>query len=134
MEDAGAYVEILGLYAKYQQMCDADGGVGIEALFCEDSQFTDATGKVVTGRDGIRQHFEEFQSIRTAGGYDRGKHFFALPFITIDGDHAGGAVEMIGILPMDGTVSIVQPLHYEDELVRVDGRWHFASRRLIPLG
>jgi ketosteroid isomerase-like protein len=100
-------------------------------LWTEDGTF-DYPGAVVTGRAAIRDNVAAMMRD------DRGKHIQVNIIIELDGDTADVTSDVMKLRPNDpGTGSGFQVQtagRYLDKLVRQDGTWFIASRRVALLG
>lgn len=118
IEDKLALGELVSGYAYAVGQGD---GEGIADLFCEDGAFV-APSREVRGCENLRRFFA---SIATRGT--------TVPSVTncvfeISGDHAKGTSTLI-VLSALATRELLCGF-YNDDCVRVDGRWRFHSRRL----
>jgi hypothetical protein len=99
-------------------------------LFTEDGKFQYGA-TALEGRTQIRDHVSNL--LRA----DRGKHLNLNIVIDVDGDHATVTSDVVKLDPIEGKrleYRIATMGRYEDELVRLDGRWQFKSRRVVIAG
>jgi hypothetical protein len=127
-------VEIMQLYARYEQWCDAGPFEGLVALFTDDGTVVNAAG-TFTGHGALLAHYRDWRSDPRFAAMAAGRHLFTTPMITVDGDEATGATHSLFALPTaEGPPNIAHFTRYEDRLVRgPDGRWRFASRTVVAL-
>ncbi len=130
--------EIEDLLARYLFAIDYFDWDAYVATFAEDGELEFASG-TSKGRDAIRAAVTRFSEgigrfYHTADGKPaKLRHIILQTAIRVEGDRAWSRsqwLEMANHGPNDepkiGTYGI-----YEDELVRVDGRWLFAKRRVL---
>lgn len=130
--------EIEDLMARYMFAIDYFDWDAYVATFAPDGELTFAAG-TSTGRDAIRTAVTNFsrniaRSYHTADGQPaKLRHVLLNSSIRVEGDRAWGTtlwMEMANHGPNDemkvGTYGI-----YEDEFVRLDGRWLIAKRNVL---
>ena len=122
LEDVEA---IKQLKARYCDRCD-DGPYdadGVAELFTEDAVWEgEGFGRFV-GREAIRGFFRTGRSV-----FSFTIHQVTNPIIEVDGDRARGRWYLLQPSTMvDGNRAIWLASHYEDEYVRVGGRWLFRQ-------
>jgi hypothetical protein len=130
MDDAEvrARVEILDLFARYQQRVDSGAEErGLEELFTKDGSMHGLLGSA-TGTDGLRSFFRTSNREPEYEPYVGGRHNFFLPLITVDGDRARARCNMVVVVPGEPYGSVGLVMRYDDELAKEDGAWKFASR------
>jgi uncharacterized protein (TIGR02246 family) len=123
--------QIRHLLASYCHACDDGRFDDFAALFTEDAEFT-VMGGTQTGRDAIKVWMAEAQPPER-----RGKHLISEPAITVDDGGATASVRTdYAFVARDKSGLIVLSSgRYLDRLARGDdGRWRFASRRIVFLG
>lgn len=127
-------VEIMQVYARYEQWCDAGPFDSLVALFTEDGTVVNAAG-TFTGWAALLAHFRDWRSDPRFVAVASGRHLFTAPMIDLDGDRATGSTHSLFVLPAAaGPSTVAHFTRYDDRLVRgVDGRWRFASRTVVPL-
>jgi uncharacterized protein (TIGR02246 family) len=108
--------EIDDLIAEYALALDADDIEGCVALFTEDSEYR-VFGKTLVGPDRVRRMFTRAP---------RGMHLTGVSRVQIDGDTATGRTQ---VLFVDAATHAMRPALYDDEFVKVDGRWRIRRRR-----
>jgi uncharacterized protein (TIGR02246 family) len=121
--------EIHALLMAYRRALDEKDFHGYAALFGSDGVFT-AGDFVATGGDEILAMLESMvpEFLAPEGGDDL--HLVCNVDIDVhDDDTATARSTWVYLVRGDGDVPEVSKLgHYEDELVREDGRWRFARR------
>jgi uncharacterized protein (TIGR02246 family) len=117
------------LFMEYRRCLDEKDFSGYAQLFTTDGEFI-ATGLSARGRAEIEELVDGMQgSLLTATAGDD-IHVVANPEVVVDGDRAAARSTWIYIVRADeGGPSLCKVGHYDDELVREDGRWRFARRR-----
>jgi 3-phenylpropionate/cinnamic acid dioxygenase small subunit len=122
---------IQDLIANYADVIDSQQFDELDALFTADAQIDFST---FNGPVGGVAEVKEFLAA-SLPFFTRTQHMMGLPHITVDGDNAHARTScnnpMISTKP-DGTVSVwLIGLWYDDDLVRTDDGWRFASRRQV---
>ena len=126
------------LQARYLFAFDWQDAQGYAGTFTEDGVL-DYGGGEIKGRKAIaefiesgRQRSEETRASTPAGERPRvGRHIISNIVVKIDGDRARGLAywtHMTSGPTGYGTVDFFG--HYEDEMVKVNGEWLFARRRI----
>jgi len=124
--------ELIDAYAYCADTRDADGQ---KALFTTDTHFVvymegegyDATDDL-HGRESLTPVFENLNT------YEKTMHFNGQSTVTIDGDSATGYTYCIAhhVYSEDGARKLmVAHLRYRDAMVKQQGTWLFAERRLF---
>lgn len=116
-------LEIAQLRARYCHLLDDRRWEEFVDLFTEDGSFTGL--EAVCGRAALLDFF----SNRVPRLAQQFWHFCTNGTIELDGDTATGRISMEYLSVTDG-VSYVSAGHYDDVLVRQDGRWRFRSRAI----
>ena len=104
------------LIADYALALDTDDIEGCVGLFTEDSEYL-VFGKTLVGPDRVRKMFTRAP---------RGMHLTGVSRVRIDGDNATATTQ---VLFVDAASHSIRPALYDDDLVKVDGRWRFRRRR-----
>ena len=104
------------LIAAYALALDVGNGDECVQLFTADAQFL-VYGKSLEGHDAIRKMFQDAP---------RGLHLTGVSHIEI---HENTATARSQVLFVRAGDLHLRPALYDDELVRVDGRWRFSRRR-----
>jgi hypothetical protein len=139
----GSYSEdraqIEDLQARYLFALDFRDPEAYAATFAEDGVLDYGAGKIV-GRKAIaemvadmratgeRQRAEDTSGLRPAAG----RHNISNIVLEIDGDRARGTAYWfhMGNANAERSAQLNSFGHYEDELVKVDGRWLFSLRKI----
>jgi len=130
--DRLALRELFDAYARCADRRDAEGQ---KALFTDDTVFAvymDGEGSeptyVLHGREALTPVFDDLNR------YEVTTHFNGQSTVTLDRDGATGESYTIAhhVYTEDGDRKImVASLRYLDTFTKLDGRWHFAERKLI---
>jgi hypothetical protein len=130
--DRLALRELFDAYARCADRRDAEGQ---KALFTDDTVFAvymDGDGSeptyVLHGREALTPVFDDLNR------YEVTTHFNGQSTVTLDRDRATGESYTIAhhVYTEDGDRKImVASLRYLDTFTKLDGRWHFAERKLI---
>lgn len=114
---------IADLRARYCHLLDERRWPEFIALFTEDGVFEGLSA--VRGRAALTTFFSQ----RVPAMTEEFWHFCSNGTVVLDGDRATGRISMEYLSVMKG-VSYVSAGHYDDEMVKQDGVWRFASRRI----
>ncbi len=112
-EDEAAIRDLIAAYALALDAGDIDGCV---ALFVPDAEFR-VYGRPFGGIGDIAQMFRDAP---------RGLHLTGVSRIDVRGDSATARTQVLFVRAGDLNL---RPALYDDELVRVAGRWRFRRRR-----
>jgi ketosteroid isomerase-like protein len=116
---------IENLQARYLFAMDFKDFDTYVSTFTPDGILDVGNGPVV-GRDAIRE---------AVANMPGGRHHISNVVLKIDGDHAIGRASWFHTgKDSDGHMTIGGYGHYEDDLVKVDGEWLFAKRRIYNEG
>jgi uncharacterized protein (TIGR02246 family) len=113
IDDEAAIRELIAGYALALDGGDVDGCV---QLFAADAVYL-VYGRSFAGQDGIAKMFREAP---------RGLHLTGVSRIDVRGDTATARSQVLFVRAGD---LHLRPALYDDELVRLDGRWRFRQRR-----
>jgi hypothetical protein len=117
--------ELQDLAVRYFLASDFDDFDAIADAFAPEGTFSAGGFPGATGGTGIA---DMIRQARTAFGTTiHTPHYVLVDFI--DDDHATGLVGAHLEIATGGT-TVFGAVRYEDEYVRVDGRWRFASRNM----
>ena len=120
---------IQDLIARYAVVVDSGDFDALDDLFTPDARI-DFTA--FGGPFGAPGEIKRFLS-DSLGIFRRTQHMMGLPLITLDGDRASARTSCSNpmvISDSDGATKVwLIGLWYDDELVRTDSGWRFASRR-----
>lgn len=129
--------EIADLMARYLFAMDYHDADAYAECFAEDGELDYAMG-VTRGREAIRAEAKAFRDniarifVDWQGNPAKLRHLVHHKALTVDGDrawHTGLWWEMTNGGPA-GTLATPSFGTYEDELIRVDGRWLFKRRKI----
>jgi ketosteroid isomerase-like protein len=135
-EEAADRLAIRELIDAYARCADRRDAAGQMALFTDDSHFAvymDATLDEPTqelhGRDALAPVFDDLNT------YVSTTHFNGQSTLVVDGERAAGESYCLAhhlSVGEDGRrTMMIAALRYLDELVKQDGVWLFAERRLM---
>jgi ketosteroid isomerase-like protein len=135
-EEAADRLAIRELIDAYARCADRRDAAGQMALFTDDSHFAvymDATLHEPTqelhGRDALAPVFDDLNT------YVSTTHFNGQSTLVVDGERAAGESYCLAhhlSVGEDGRrTMMIAALRYLDELVKQDGVWLFAERRLM---
>ena len=121
-------LEIQRLLVDYGLHLDARDLRAYSRLFCEDGEWTGATGTAV-GPDAIQAMLEADLPGNPPAPGETTWHLMANPIVDVDGDRATARVMWV-LLRRDAgdRPGIAVTGHYEDVLAREAGRWKFKRR------
>lgn len=129
------YAEIQNLIARYVRALDMRNADLYAGVFTEDAVF-DVAGDVRHGRGEIRAIIEGLEQSRAAAGADAPRrelyHVVVNSEIDLESEtraHHRAYWQTISVAP-DGAIAIGAMGIYEDELVKQDGQWLIADRKL----
>jgi hypothetical protein len=94
-------------------------------LFAPDGCFV-LDAKPITGRAELLRFFDE----RQGRAEQRGRHLTLNTVVAVTGATARARSDFFFLKYVDGRLTPVRAGRYEDELVRIDGTWRFARRRV----
>ena len=120
--------EIKRLKAQYCVYCDESFDAdGIASLFTEDGVWDGGVPeRKAVGRDEIRDFF-----VRVQGMMSFAVHMVMNPIISVDGDSASGIWYLFQACTLtEGSQPVWGSARYDEEYVRVDGKWKFKSLKL----
>lgn len=115
--------EIGQLRARYCQHLDDGRWAELADLFTVDGCFAGLS--TARGRDELRTFFAGLQG----GPLSAWWHFSANETVTVDGDAAGGETWLYQPCVVDGEAHVAAG-RYTDSMVRQEGRWLFAERKV----
>src|SRR5690606_11086058 len=119
---------ILELIHEYGRLLDARDFAGYAALFAKEGEWVGGFGRL-KGPAMIRAVVEEKMSPRDGAPAPGGVHVFSNERIRVEGDRATAVTKWQDVVPgSDGRPITLMLGHYDDVLVREDGRWKFLRR------
>jgi hypothetical protein len=129
--EQASWLEIFRLNNEFAWCVDHQDGAGVPELFIEGGSYhvISAAGRLEL--DG-RSRIAAFYDARRKCGHRTSRHLFSnLHLTSLDGDRATGIINLQLFAADDLATSSVSPIlisDYNDEYVRVNGRWLFVSR------
>jgi uncharacterized protein (TIGR02246 family) len=127
--------EIRNLIQEYRRTLDQRDLRGFSALFAQDGSWSGRSGQA-TGPEGIYTMLVGQLPDNPPAPASTLWHLNTDPAITVDGDHATASTFWMHARRGEGDTLTLPTLgSYDDTLVRENGRWRFARRRvngLIP--
>ncbi len=108
--------QIEDLLTAYAIDLDIEDVEACIALFTTDGEF-EVYGRRFSGHDGLRTMLT---------GAPRGMHFAGRALIGVSGESASVRSQLVFI---EAALAEVRMAIYDDEVVKVDGRWRFQHRR-----
>src|SRR5262245_4739139 len=111
------------LCARYCHTIDSQDSDGWADCFTADGVFA-FDGKAIQGRAALREYAEVHARVL------RCRHLTLNHLYEVHGDRATGVSTTVVTLATEGGYKILGQAAYEDRLVKEDGRWRIASRKL----
>jgi uncharacterized protein (TIGR02246 family) len=111
------------LCARYCHTIDSQDSEGWADCFTADGVFA-FDGKAIQGRAALREYAEVHARVL------RCRHLTLNHLYEVRGDKATGVSTTVVTLATEGGYKILGQAGYEDRLVKEDGRWRIASRKL----
>ena len=124
LEDIEAIKQLKARYCAY---CD-DGydPEGIAGLFIDGGVWDGGRRGRFEGKEAIKGFF-----VQAAQTFSFALHYVLNPIITVDGDEAHGTWYLFMPATLrDGNRAVWNAGRYEDDYVRVDGKWKFRQLRV----
>ena len=136
LDEAADRLAIRELIDAYARCADRRDAAGQMALFTDDSHFVvymdvtlDEPTQELHGRDALAPVFDDLNTYVTT------THFNGQSTVVLDGERAAGESYCLAhhlSVGEDGRrTMMIAALRYLDELVKQDGVWLFAERRLM---
>lgn len=120
--------QIMGLFMEYRRCLDTKDFSGYAELFSENGEFV-AGEMVARGQAEIRALVDGMRGNLLTETTGDDLHVVVNPSIEVDGDRARARSTWIYIVRTEGdTPDVCKVGHYDDLLVRQDGRWRFERR------
>jgi uncharacterized protein (TIGR02246 family) len=130
MDDRAAIIDLLGRYCHTLDAGDVDGAV---ALFAPDAVLWPLfmSDEPERGRDAIAAWYQRYW-IGVTGAVRFLQHHIQSPMVDVDGDTARARCYLTAT-SVSRANDDVRMSHgrYEDVLVKLDGVWRFAERRIV---
>lgn len=121
---------IRSLFAEYNRLLDTRDMIAYSRLFARDGEWSGRLGQA-RGPDAIRVMLEKNLPAVTPGQPADTFHLVVNESIEVEGDDATARSDYVGIARSDEDGLIIKSVgHYEDKLVRENGKWRFALRKV----
>ena len=120
-------VEIEALVARYNKAIDTGDADAWAATFTPDGEFHGIVGDFV-GTDELAKFVRAYASEEQFAEFASAQHWVTNIVLEGDGDEAEMFAHVMMVAPQSEGGRIILVGHYEDTLVKVDGRWLFAKR------
>jgi uncharacterized protein (TIGR02246 family) len=122
-------IEIQRLLIDYGNTLDGRDSAGFAALFAREGEWVAPPNFNLKGPAEIKAVIDRmFGNVPPSAR----AHYIGNMTIAVDGDRATAQARFILVEPIaDGSPRIRLSGHYEDDLVREDGRWRFLRRNLV---
>jgi hypothetical protein len=116
--------------ALYPLRHDSRDATGYAALFAENGRFVGANNASHAGRAAIKQFIVELYATQPANR--RTKHLCGNSLIDVHGDTAEAETDFVAYERLgDAPWQVHTVGRYFDRLVREEGEWRFAERRVV---
>jgi uncharacterized protein (TIGR02246 family) len=123
--------QIRALVARYAQVHDNTDVDGLLTTFAHNGCLTGTAGVTATGRSAIKEMMSRIYARRQAEGSSM-KHLYANSVINVGEDSANATTDIVVYQRTgDSPWHILLVGEVIDKLVREDGQWLFAERRVI---
>jgi 3-phenylpropionate/cinnamic acid dioxygenase small subunit len=124
------------LQGRYMFALDWRNEDAYAATFAPDGEMDSAavTGK---GRDAIRQEIIDMKAREAKRAQETGKpvprmrHNITNVALDVDGDRAHGRAYWTSYTNANGKPELNGYGHYEDEMIKIDGKWYFVKRKIF---
>jgi uncharacterized protein (TIGR02246 family) len=125
--------EIRNLLQEYRRTLDVRDMRAFSELYARDGTWTGASG-TATGPEAIHDMLVGVLPDNPPAPASTLWHWITDPAITVDGDRATAESFWMHVRRGEGDTPLLPTLgHYQDDLVREDGRWRFQLRRVSRL-
>ena len=135
-QEAADRLAIRELVDAYAHCADRRDATGQMALFSQDTRFlvfydpaSAEPSQELHGRDSLAPVFEDLNQ------YAVTMHFNGQSTVTLDGERAAGEsyclAHHLSVAANGQRTLMVASIRYLDELIKQDGQWFFAERRLL---
>lgn len=122
------------LLIDYGATIDARDFDAFGRLFAREGEYVSGPGLVPRGPAAIAASMKAVFASNPSGVGEPNFHVLANPQITVTGDTATARSMGLFVAPgADGKLQILIAARYEDALVREDGQWRFARRKVQGL-
>jgi uncharacterized protein (TIGR02246 family) len=125
--------EIRNLLQEYRRTLDLRDLRAFSELYADDGSWSGASG-TATGPNAIHDMLVAALPENLPAPSATLWHWITDPAITVDGDRATAQSFWMHVRRSDGDTPLLPTLgHYQDDLVRENGRWRFQLRRVTRL-
>jgi len=125
--------EIRNLLQEYRRTLDIRDMHAFSHLYAQDGTWTGASG-TATGPQAIHDMLVDVLPDNPPAPASTLWHWITDPAIAVDGDTATAESFWMHVRRGEGDTPLLPTLgHYQDDLVREDGRWRFQLRRVTRL-
>jgi uncharacterized protein (TIGR02246 family) len=126
-------VEICELIARYNRAIDTGDVEAWVATFAPDGEFEGVVGHF-RGRDELAQFVRAYNEDPKYEEFRVGQHWVNNIIVDADGDDAATVFAHQLMIRPQGTVGEINLMAwYDDRVVKLDGRWLFAKRKVNPV-
>lgn len=124
--------EITELLLEYGRTLDAKDYEAYGKLFARDGEWVGGGGAPAKGPQDIEERMRKTFGPGSGVNWTSDFHVFTSPIIKIDGDRATAWSRWLFISPgPDGRPVPMYGGHYDDILIREDGKWRFLRREVV---
>lgn len=121
--------EIHALFMEYRRCLDEKDFERYSALFSQEGEWSTGDDLYAKGPKAIQTLVDGMLGTLLTQEPGDDLHVVVNPAIVVDGDRASARSTWIYVVRGDGGDPVLCKVgHYDDELVREDGRWKFARR------
>ena len=125
--------EIRNLLQEYRRTLDIRDLRAFSELYAKDGTWTGASG-TATGPEAIYDMLVAALPDNPPAPASTLWHWITDPAISVDGDRATAESFWMHVRRSEGDTPLLPTLgHYQDDLVRANGRWRFQLRRVTRL-
>ena len=124
-------VEIRELISRYNKAIDTGDADAWAATFTPEGKFIGVVG-TFDGADQLRSFAAAYSTEEQYAEFYSAQHWVTNLVVDGDGDEATGFCHLMMVKPGAETGSIIMVGHYDDTFRRLDGRWLFAERVVVP--
>jgi len=125
-------VEIYELIARYNRAIDTGQAEDFAATFTPDGEFEGIVGHF-RGRAELTQFARDYSEKPEYEEFRTGQHWVNNIIVDGDGDSATVFAHQLMIRPQGRVGEISLMAWYDDQVVKVNGRWLFKKRKVNPV-